>query len=149
MKKKDFILISLLLIFLSVVVIYEYGESIRQVSQSGVDNEGNPYFKSVAPKDLQKMISSGIDFTLIDIRDKGQYDKGHIPGAISIPFPELPSRLGAFDRAGNIVIYCKSGPWSRVSYKEMQKEGFSNVKILQNGIVGWKWEIKGKIVAQD
>ncbi len=104
MKKKDFILISLLLIFLSAVVIYEYGESIRQVSKEGIDKEGKPYFKSVAPGDLQKMISSGIDFTLIDIRSKGQYDEGHIPGAVSIPFPELPLRLDAFDKTGNIVI---------------------------------------------
>jgi len=149
MKKKDFILISLLLIFLSAVVIYEYGESIRQVSQSGVDSEGGPYLKSVTSRDLQEMISSGVDFTLIDLRNREQYDKGHIPGALSIPFPELPSRLEDLYKAGNIVLYCKSGPWSRVSYKDMQKKGFTNVKILQNGIVGWKWEIKGEIVAQD
>jgi len=149
MKKKDFILISLLLISLSAVVVYEYRESIRQVSQGGADNEGNPYLKSVTSRELQEMISSSADFTLIDLRTREQYDRGHIPGALTIPFPELPSQLETLDRKGNIVLYCKSGPWSRVSYKEMQKKGFPNVKILQNGIVGWKWEVEGEIVGKD
>ncbi|MBE9536721.1 MAG: rhodanese-like domain-containing protein [Proteobacteria bacterium] len=149
MKKKDFISISLLLIFLSAVVIYEYGESIRQVSKEGVDKEGKPYIRTVSSKELQQMISSDLDFALIDLRSKEQYDEGHIPSALAIPFPELPSRLNSFEKTSNIVLYCKSGPWSRVSYKDMQKKGFSNVKILQNGIVGWKWEINGELVVQN
>lgn len=142
-------MISLLLIFLSAVVVYEYSESIRQVSPSGVDKEGRPYFRSVSSKELQQMISSDIDFVLIDLRSKDQYDEGHIPGALAIPFPELPARLDSFEKTESIVLYCKSGPWSRVSYKDMQKKGFSNVKILQNGIVGWKWEIKGELSVQN
>lgn len=149
MKKMDFVSIFLLLVFLSAVVIYEYGESVRQVSQSGVDSEGNPYIKSVPSKDLQVMISTGVDFTLIDLRNKEQYDEGHIPGALSIPYPELPSRLEGFNKGEKIILYCKSGPWSRVSYRDMLKKGFTNVKILQNGIVGWKWEVKGDIVSLD
>lgn len=42
----------------------------------------------------------------IDVRDKASYDRGHIPGALSLPLSELDNRLGELDKQQWIIAYC-------------------------------------------
>ncbi|MDF1554678.1 MAG: rhodanese-like domain-containing protein [Deferrisomatales bacterium] len=68
----------------------------------------------ITTDELNALIGSGQTFTLIDARPASRYDEGHIPGAVSIPFPKLEkadaegaveSLLGA-DKGALIVFYC-------------------------------------------
>ncbi len=40
--------------------------------------------KSVSVHDLKKMIDKGEDIIILDVRDKEEFEKGHIRGAINI-----------------------------------------------------------------
>jgi rhodanese-related sulfurtransferase len=44
-------------------------------------------------------------YTLLDVRQPGEYVKGRIPGAKLIPLPELPDRLGELDPEKPIIPY--------------------------------------------
>ena len=44
-------------------------------------------------------------FTLLDVRQPGEYEKEHIPGARLIPLPELHDRLNEFDPEKPILVY--------------------------------------------
>ena len=44
-------------------------------------------------------------FTLLDVRQPGEYEKTRIPGAVLIPFPELTNRLGELDSKKPIIVY--------------------------------------------
>ena len=44
-------------------------------------------------------------YTLVDVRQPGEYEKEHIPGALLIPLPDLPSRLNELDRGKPIIAY--------------------------------------------
>jgi rhodanese-related sulfurtransferase len=44
-------------------------------------------------------------FTLLDVRQPGEYEKEHLPGARLIPLPELPSRLKELDPAKPVIAY--------------------------------------------
>jgi rhodanese-related sulfurtransferase len=46
------------------------------------------------------------DFVLVDARDRASYEKGHIPGAISMPPEEIEENFGRLDPAKEIVTYC-------------------------------------------
>jgi DNA-binding transcriptional ArsR family regulator/rhodanese-related sulfurtransferase len=48
--------------------------------------------------------------TLLDVRPAAEFEAGHLPGACSIPFHELPSRLGEVPRDRPVVAYCR-GPY--------------------------------------
>jgi len=50
------------------------------------------------------------DVTLLDVRPAGEYLAGHLPGARSIPLPELPSRVSELPRDREVVAYCR-GPY--------------------------------------
>ncbi|NIS63270.1 MAG: hypothetical protein GTO13_22040 [Proteobacteria bacterium] len=44
-------------------------------------------------------------YTLLDVREPGEYEQGHIPGAVLIPLSELPDRLSEIDRQKPILAY--------------------------------------------
>ena len=46
------------------------------------------------------------DFVLLDARDPGAYERGHLPGALPMPLAEVEQRMGALDREREHVIYC-------------------------------------------
>jgi 3-mercaptopyruvate sulfurtransferase SseA len=42
----------------------------------------------------------------LDVRDNSSYTAGHIPGALSIPLTDLPTRKGELDPKMWIITYC-------------------------------------------
>lgn len=44
-------------------------------------------------------------YTLLDVRQPGEYEKSRIPGAKLIPLPELPERLGELDPQKPVIAY--------------------------------------------
>jgi rhodanese-related sulfurtransferase len=44
-------------------------------------------------------------FTLLDVRQPGEYEKSRIPGAKIIPLPELPNRLKELDPKKPVIAY--------------------------------------------
>jgi rhodanese-related sulfurtransferase len=44
-------------------------------------------------------------FTLLDVRQPGEYEKERIPGALLVPLPELLDRLGELDPEKPIIEY--------------------------------------------
>ncbi|WP_051184725.1 rhodanese-like domain-containing protein [Desulfatiglans anilini] len=44
-------------------------------------------------------------YTFLDVRQPGEYEKGHIPGARLIPLPELEGRTGELRRDQPLFVY--------------------------------------------
>ncbi len=44
-------------------------------------------------------------YTLLDVRQPGEYEKARIPGAKLVPLPELPDRLGELDPEKPVIAY--------------------------------------------
>src|SRR4030042_5027427 len=73
-------------------------------------------------------------FTLLDVRQPGEYEKEHLPGARLIPLPELPSRLKELDPGKPVIAYCAVGGRSRAAAQLLAGQGFKGVVNLQGGI---------------
>lgn len=55
-------------------------------------------------KDLIKE-KNPVEYNLIDVRQPGEYEQGHIPGAKLIPLGELAVRQGEIDKSKPTVLY--------------------------------------------
>jgi rhodanese-related sulfurtransferase len=75
---------------------------------------------------------------VVDARDAAQFAKEHIPGAINIEWRQIPGRRNDIPRDKMVVIYCNSGSLSAQAVFAMRLLGWDNVKVLQDGIEGWK-----------
>jgi len=79
--------------------------------------------------------------TILDVRQHGEYEEEHLPGAKLIPLPELNDRVGELDVNKEIMVYCAVGGRSRVAAQMLVEKGFKNVFNLSGGIKGWDSEI--------
>ncbi|MFN2468053.1 MAG: molybdopterin-synthase adenylyltransferase MoeB [Gaiellaceae bacterium] len=77
---------------------------------------------------------------LVDVRERDEWDEGHIPGAAHIPRGFLESRIeqAAPDRSHPIVLYCASGSRSAFAAKTLEDLGYEDVVSLAGGFADWK-----------
>jgi molybdopterin/thiamine biosynthesis adenylyltransferase/rhodanese-related sulfurtransferase len=76
----------------------------------------------------------------LDVRERDEWDEGHIPGAIHIPRGSLESRVESAlpDRERPIVVYCQAGNRSVFATKTLEELGYENVASLRGGYTDWK-----------
>jgi adenylyltransferase/sulfurtransferase len=76
----------------------------------------------------------------LDVRERDEWDEGHIPGAVHIPRGWLESRIEQTvpDRSRPIVAYCASGSRSTFAAKTLEELGYEDVVNLAGGINDWK-----------
>lgn len=77
-------------------------------------------------------------FFVIDARDKGQFDKGHIPGALNIEWRQVLARRNEIPKDKPVLIYCNQGTLSAQAGLALRLAGYENVRILQGGMSEWK-----------
>ncbi|MEX2211195.1 MAG: molybdopterin-synthase adenylyltransferase MoeB [Gaiellaceae bacterium] len=76
----------------------------------------------------------------LDVRERDEWEEGHIPGAVWIPRGNLESRVeGALpDRGRPVVVYCSGGSRSAFAAKALGELGYENVSSLAGGFTDWK-----------
>jgi rhodanese-related sulfurtransferase/DNA-binding transcriptional ArsR family regulator len=81
----------------------------------------------------------GGEVTVLDVRPRSEYEAGHIPGAVSIPIAELPTRLADLQHSHDIVAYCR-GPYCVMAPKGvglMRAHGLP-ARRLEDGLPEWR-----------
>jgi rhodanese-related sulfurtransferase len=90
---------------------------------------------------LKKQIDEKAPMLIVDSRPKGRmYDKGHIPGAVSIPDSGFDAAKLPADKATPLYFYCGglSCPLSSKSAEKAVKLGYTNVKVVPEGYPAWE-----------
>ena len=81
---------------------------------------------------------------VIVVREKNEFDSGHILGARNIPFTVLTNSFSAFRKDQPIYLYDTRKSLSIRAANKLRKEGFTNVYILKEGYEGWSGKTKKK-----
>ena len=82
------------------------------------------------------------DAVLLDVRPKPEYDSGHIPGSVNIPWRELGRVLREYpDTARPFYVCCKNGGHSRQAVTLMKRLGYKNVSNI-GGIRRYRGELE-------
>ncbi len=74
---------------------------------------------------------------VLDVRNRPEWDAGHIPGARLIPLPELTSRLDELPKDAPIRVHCQGGARSAVAASVLRANGFTDVTDLSGGFASW------------
>ncbi len=97
-----------------------------------VDYGGATIFPEQIPKDEWKK------FYVIDARDKDQFAKEHIPGAVNIEWRQVLNKRDDIPKNKPVIIYCNTGSLSAQGGFALRVAGYDNVRILQGGYAEWK-----------
>ncbi len=90
--------------------------------------------------ELNRRQQNGARPLVIDIREREEYEQGHVPGALFIPrgFLELRIEQHAYDPETSIVLYCAGGVRSALAARNLQEMGYTHVESLIGGFGGWR-----------
>jgi molybdopterin/thiamine biosynthesis adenylyltransferase/rhodanese-related sulfurtransferase len=76
---------------------------------------------------------------VIDVRERSEWDEGHIPGAVHVPRGHLESRIGGIARPDQeVVLSCASGMRSLLAGRTLAEMGYASVQSLAGGFTRWK-----------
>ena len=107
----------------------------------GCSGGGSATYEQISGAEARALMGSESGYIILDAREQDEYDEGHIPGAILIPYGEIADRAEKElpDKAQLILVYCRSGRRSKIAAEELVKLGYTNVKEF-GGIIDWEYE---------
>jgi rhodanese-related sulfurtransferase len=92
-------------------------------------------------KVLESMMSDGRALVIVDVREPELFSKGHIRGAINIPYDDArPRVLRELSPKDRIVFVCHGGPMGDKLGRLLVKNGYPEVYNLAGGMEKWKGE---------
>ena len=111
------------------------------LSSSCIFSKGEGY-KRISMDEAKTLMEKEEGYILLDVRTKGEYESGYIPGAINIPLSDIDEKIISFlpDKSQMILVYCRSGNRSSEASDKLSKLGYTNILEI-GGINAWKGEI--------
>lgn len=107
----------------------------QQVSDEALSNYATP-------AGLAELIESEQEsYLLVDVRTAGEYNRGHIPSAINVPYQVISRDLPETEGDTIVVVYCQSGRRSGIAYENLRSQGYDRV-VDFGGIVRWQGELE-------
>jgi len=112
---------------------------VAEVERVVRDFLGDRYnLEPISAENLLERIKNGL-VTVLDVRPAGEFQAGHLPGAINIPYEQLERELAKLPKRREVVAYCR-GPYCAMSFDAVQKLRQSGWKAqrLERGFPEWK-----------
>ena len=85
----------------------------------------NGEFKQVNVDKVRELVEE--EAYIIDVRERMEYENGHIKGAINIPLSELRDRVNEIPKDRPVYLHCRTGQRSYNAVLALQNLGFGNV----------------------
>jgi rhodanese-related sulfurtransferase len=94
----------------------------------------------ISATDLDQQIQSGTAPVIVDVRSAYEYRKGHIPGAIHMPFWQSFFLANDLIAPGErpVVVYCQHGPRAGIAKFALRQAGYADVRYLDGHMNGWE-----------
>ena len=91
-------------------------------------------FKQVQITQMRDLLKN--EEFIIDVREKGEYERGHIKGVKNIPFSEIRDRLDEIPKDKKVYLHCRSAQRSYNACLALGHLGFDNIYNVSGGFMG-------------
>jgi rhodanese-related sulfurtransferase/DNA-binding transcriptional ArsR family regulator len=109
---------------------------VQQVVRLYLDSKDQ--LEPVTLKELRRLMRDD-DVTVVDVRPSDEYQAGHIPGALSVPVPELKRRLREIPKSREVIAYCRGRycVYSLEAVTLLRKHGY-RARRAHEGLPDWR-----------
>ena len=134
-----------------IILITEEGkekESISRMLRIGFENikgylEGGIQTWLASERKIEKINSIDADtfeeeikskkYTLLDVRNKTEYENGHVKGALHFPLSSLQTNYSALQTDTEYMIYCGGGYRSMIASSILKSKGYHQITNIYGG----------------
>ena len=98
---------------------------------------GEPYTR-VSAEEAYEMLQAG-DATIVDVRNRDEWQGGHVKGAKWLPVDEVIPRFDELPKGGNLLFICEVGARSGLAAEYAAAMGASPDRLfnIEDGTPGW------------
>lgn len=95
-------------------------------------------YRHISHEEAARIMNSGQDCLVVDVRTQEEYEKKHIPGAVLVPIEDIrEKKLEALpDKNRTLLLYCWTGRRAEDSAKLLSEYGYRNV-LEFGGLADW------------
>ena len=101
----------------------------------------------IDPEEVERLLASDDPPRVVDIRDPGAFERGHIPGSENVPFPQIPDRAADLAGADRVVTVCPHGEASvqaaRLIGAAAGVDG--RVESMRGGLTAWDGDVEAAV----
>ena len=105
------------------------------------ENDQEAVYVNITAEEAKVLMDNEEGYIILDVREQDEYDAGHIPGAILIPYTQIDEKAKGMlpDKDQLILVYCRSGRRSKIAAEALMELGYTNIKEF-GGIIDWPYE---------
>lgn len=94
---------------------------------------------NVSPRDAWERFSTAkSDTVLIDVREVGEFSRGHAKGARNIPLSQFNRRFKEIPADKDVLLICQSGNRSMQAAHLLKGQGYERVSNVSGGTTVWR-----------
>lgn len=126
---------KLIFIFVSLLFLAGCGQTSAR--------DGEAEYVNITAGQAKEIMDTQEGYIILDARTQEEYDGGHIPGAVLIPYDQITEKAESMltDKDQLILVYCRSGRRSKLAAEDLIKLGYTNIKEF-GGIIDWPYEVE-------
>jgi len=96
----------------------------------------------ISANELLKQMQDDAPPLIIDVRSSFEFKSGHLPGALHLPFWQIPFRAvnKISDKQNFIVLYCQHGPRAILAGFLLKLFGYQRITLLEGHMSQWYHE---------
>jgi glyoxylase-like metal-dependent hydrolase (beta-lactamase superfamily II)/rhodanese-related sulfurtransferase len=91
----------------------------------------------ITPEELRSRFERG-EMHVLDVRRQGEWDAGHIEGAIWWPLDNFKVSPPEIDHEAPLAVHCKSGYRSIIASSLLERAGFHHILNVVGGFDAWQ-----------
>jgi hydroxyacylglutathione hydrolase len=99
-------------------------------------------------RELHERWEAGPPLQVLDVRERSEWDGGHIPGSVLTPYHDIQALPEGIDADVPVAVICASGQRAAVGASLLARQGVEEVIHVVDGGVG-TWGREGWPLEQD
>lgn len=113
-----------------------FGTARDVVNQAALVAENILYgrFRQVPVTQVRSLVEE--QAFIVDVREKGEYEAGHLKGSVNIPLSELRERTDEIPKDCPVYLHCRSSQRSYNALMALQGRGYENVVNISGSFLG-------------
>lgn len=94
-------------------------------------------YPTISMRELESWIAGSRQMYLVDLRSRWSFSRGHLLGAVNIPYEELEDRAEELPRDMPVVFYCQRGSKSLLACNQLWQLGYQVVNT-GGGLIAYR-----------